>query len=258
MFTRRQLGLLLVVAALGGGAWLFARKPQDVPPKSESQAAIYSICHLNNDIIMLDALRGKTWMLRKVGDGTPAWLTIPRIDSDKEAAQLLEKSVDGTEKVGTNKGSLSIDKILKERGYIEIPLKRLRAGYLCVDLHLEGKKVFLAVDTAAPMTCLDSQRVNHLQLKWQSWNKEEGKEKPNPKMGGDRYCEISKLEIGGSTVGDLMIWSHDMSDINKALKFYSEPLLDGVLGSDTLTRLNAIIDCSAFKLYIRSRQSQKE
>ncbi|HTU22067.1 MAG TPA: aspartyl protease family protein [Gemmataceae bacterium] len=195
-------------------------------------------------------------MLRKVEDGTPTWLPIPQIDSEKEAARLLRKSANSTGKDDKNKGSLPIDKILKERGYIEITLHRLRAGYLCVDVQIEGKKLFLAVDTAAPSTHLDSQRVNHLSLKWQHWNQEEGKEKAGPKRAGD-YCEITKLEIGRLTLGNLLIGSHDLSDINKPLKFYLDPPIDGVLGSDILTKLNTIIDYSTFKLYVCSKDSRE-
>ena len=244
MRNSRQVKLILLAAALGSGALLLAQQTHDLPLKSESQAAAYSICQVNNDVLMLDAQHGKTWMLGKGEDRTPTWLPIPKIDSEKEATQLWRKSAKLPVKDGKNSGSLTIDNLLRERGYVEILLQRLRAGYLCVDLQIEGKKLFLAVDTAAPTTCLDRQRVKHLQLKWQSWHIEEGKEKPDPNWGGD-YCELAKVEIGGLTVGNHGIWSHDLSDINKRLKFYSEPLLDGVLGSDVLTKLNAIIDYSA-------------
>ncbi|HEY7331232.1 MAG TPA: aspartyl protease family protein [Gemmataceae bacterium] len=256
MFSSRHVGLILVVAVLSGGTWLLARKPHDSPPKSANQATVYSISHLNNDVLMLDAIHGKTWILREIEDGMPTWLSLPKIDSDKEAAHLLRKSANPTGKDSKNHDTLSIDRTLKERGYIEVSLRRLRAGYLCVDLQIEGKKVLLAVDTAAPWTHLDSQRVKHLQLKWQPWNKESGKEKASPKIGSD-YCEIAKLEIGGFTVGNLLIGSHDISDINDNLKFYLDPPIDGVLGSDVLTKLNALIDYSTTKLYFRSTEPQK-
>lgn len=256
MFVGRQARLILVVVALGVGTWLLAKPSQDTSTKSGKQPAAYSICNLNNNVLMFDALHGKTWMLRRVEDTMPTWLPIPRIDSEKEAAHLWRKSSDNAVNSGKDRQSLPLDTLLKERGYIGISLNRLKAGYLGVDLAIEGKKVFLAVDTAAPFTHLDVERVKHLKLDWQPYGKKEDKEKSLPTQASS-WCEITKLEIGECNIGRLVIGGHDLSDINKSLKLYFDPQLDGVLGSDVLTKLNAIIDCSTSKLYVRSTEPRK-
>ena len=256
VFIGRQVRLILVIAALCGCTWLLAKPSQDPSSKPGKQPAAYSIHHFNNDALMLDALRGKTWMLRKVEDGTPTWLPIPRIDSEKEVAHLWRKSSDNAANSGKDRQSLPLETLLKERGYIGISLHRLKAGYLGIDLTIEGKKVFLAVDTAAPFTHLDVDRVKHLKLDWQPYEKREGIEKSLPTQASS-CCEITKLEIGGCGLAHLVIGGHDLSDINKSLKLYLDPQLDGVLGSDVLTKLNAIIDYSTCKLYVRSTETRK-
>ncbi len=267
------LGFLSIICLCYGG-WLLARNPPDRSAKSGNQTAIYSLCQSSNGDLLFDSQQGKTWVLRKLENGDPVWLPIPRIDSEKEAAKLWRKSADYAAKVNKKEQSLpinkiseespSIDKMLRDRGYVEIALNRVRTGYFGIDLRIEGKKAFLLVDTGAPATALDRERVKHLQLKWQPWENDDGKEKAKGK-GKEKaaqayenfYCEISKLELGGIDTGHLALWSHDLSDLNKRLKLYLDPQFDGVLGSDVLTKFNAIIDFSTSKLYLHPPGSQE-
>jgi predicted aspartyl protease len=104
---------------------------------------------------MLDAIHGKTWMLRRVADGKPTWLPIQRIESEKEAAQAWQKSSDNSVKAAKTEQSQSLDAFLKERGYVGISLNKLKTGLLCLEQRIEGKKVFLAVDTGSAYTYLE-------------------------------------------------------------------------------------------------------
>ncbi len=252
MNLSREVRLVLIIAALGAGTWLLAQSSPNPPPKSERQSAGFSLCNHNNDVLMLDGIHGKTWMLRKVEAGKPTWIPIPRIDSEKEAAQAWQKSSDNAVKVGKTEQPLSLDAFLTERGYAGIPLCKLRTGLLCIEPRVEGRKVFLAVDSGSTYTYLDKQRVKHLQLQWQSFGNESDKA-GNLTAPFNSWCQVTKFEVAGSEIGRIIIGANDLSDINNSLKSYMDPQIDGLLGSDILSKLNAMIDYSTTKLYIRMR-----
>jgi hypothetical protein len=148
-----------------------------------------------------------------------------------------------------------LDKVLKERGYVGVSLDRLKAGYLGIEARIDSKKVYMMLDTGAPVTHLDLERTKPLKLKWQPLNNGEVGDKSA--VGTSSFCEITQLEVGGHEIRRLMVGGHDTSEINKALKLYLDPSIDGELGSDVLTKLNAIIDYSTLKLYLLSLDAQK-
>lgn len=251
MSHNSRVGLVLAISALIGSTWLFAQPSQDSRSKIEEQPVAYSVSNLDKELLMLDLFRGKTWMLRRLEDGKPTWLPIPKIDSEEDAAPFWRKSSNYLVGVGSDGGHSPLNILLKAQGFREVPLARLRAGYLGVEVRIEGKKVYLMLDTGAPVTHLDLERTKHLQLKWQSWDEGAGKK---PSASSPRsVCEISKLEVGGLEVSRLVVGGHDESEMNKVLKAYMDPLLDGELGSDVLAKLNGVIDYSTLKLYIRPR-----
>lgn len=254
MSTKTRIGLLLTIATLGGSTWLLAQASQQSPPKPGGQPIVYSVSNLENETLMLNSVRGKTWMLRRMEDGKPTWFPIPRIDSEEDAKQMWRKSSEYNVKANHKAGQIPLDMLMKEQGFQGIRLDRLRAGYLALEVRVEGKKVYLMLDTGAPVTHLDLERTKHLQLKWQSLD--DGDRKKPAATSPRAFCEISKLEIGGLEVRRLVIGGHDESEMNKVLKSYMDPLLDGELGSDVLTKLNAIIDYSTLQLYIRRPASR--
>lgn len=255
MSAKSKLALIFTVTVLGCGTWLLAQRSQDSPPKSGGEPTVYSICNPSNDVLMLDALRGKTWILRRRENGKPTWLPVPRIDSEKEATQSWQKGSNYVSKDKINGKALPVETLLKERGYVAVPLKLLNTGHLCLNVQIEGRKVFVAVDTGAPFTHLDSERVKHLQLKWQPYVKEgDGKA---PKTQANSWCEVRHFEIGGFDLGPIILWGNDLSDINSGIILYRVPQIDGLLGADVLSDLKAIIDYSTRNLYIRVNDSQK-
>src|SRR5438309_331406 len=54
-------------------------------------------------------------------------------------------------------GQAPLAQLLTKRGYIEVPLTRLRDGYLIVPARINGKAARLLVDTGAACTFLDSE-----------------------------------------------------------------------------------------------------
>src|SRR5690242_15543225 len=107
MCRRLVVMSLAVIVSFISGTWLVAQKSQDPPPKPEHPPAIYSIYKSGNDDLLLDTLRGKTWLLRRLDAGDLAWLPIQRIDSEKEATQLWRKSTNRIIEIGKSETPFS-------------------------------------------------------------------------------------------------------------------------------------------------------
>ncbi len=147
--ARRTSCLLLCILFLGCGSWLLAQHSPTLQTTAEGSAAKYTICNTGPCTLMFEPGRGKTWMLRKLDSGEPNWLPIPRIDSEKEAAALWRKSANFPAEAGKKDQPSSMDQILKNWGYVDIPLDRLNAGYLGIPVRIDGKNVYLMLDTGA-------------------------------------------------------------------------------------------------------------
>jgi predicted aspartyl protease len=140
---------------------------------------------------------------------------------------------------------------LEADGYVVVQLDRLRAGYLAGEARLEGKPLYLVVDSGAPFTALDPKRIAKFGLKppkhettldWVhgSW--------PN--------LEILTLELGGIKAGRLMAFAYDpIQVINEGP---GDRRGDGLLGLNAMDRYGAIIDLSTDRLYLHSKVHRPE
>jgi len=75
--------------------------------------------------------------------------------------------------------------------------------------------------------------------------------------GTDSLAAIDNLEIGGIEMGRMVVGGHDLSDVNKIVKAYLDPLIDGEVGADVLDKYGALVDFSVPELYLRPRKSGK-
>jgi hypothetical protein len=257
--SRQRMFLTLVIGFLVFSGWLLALQSKDTSPKPEHPTVKYVVQQTGNGALMLDPLHGKTWMLRREDNGNALWLPIPRIDSEKEAVPLWPKTeaynLGGLKK---NEQPRSVSTLLKERGYVNISLDKLNCGYIGVQMRINGEKVYLILDSGQPVTHLDPERTKQLQLKWAPVDKEGAKNNPRAAAATtDCLATVNSLEIGNIKSGRMLVGGHDLSEVNKALKAYLDPPIDGELGSDVMAKYGAIIDFAALELYLRPKKTEK-
>ncbi len=252
----QRVSLIVVIVSLAFGSWLLALRSQDVSPKPENSNTRYIVQHAGDCALMLDPHHGKTWMLRRQDNGNAIWLPILKIDSEKEASQLWLKTAPyNLAGLWRNERPREISTLLKEYGYEKILLEKFNCGYIGIRMQINEKKVHLILDSGQPVTHLDPERTKHLQLKWKAVGKEEEKNKPRGAASTTDYAAtISSLEVGGIKSGEMLVGGHDLSDVNRTLKAYFDPPIDGELGSDVLMKYRAIIDFSTLDLYLRPRK----
>jgi predicted aspartyl protease len=247
--THRSICAILAAALVAAGVWVAVPPARTAPPADADPPLALS--PVGDSAVLVDRVGGKSWLLHRRGDGEAAWLPIPRLDSDAEAARW-RKAGRPDVPPATGGGAPGAADLLKRQGYVAVPLDRLTSGYVAVAARINDKKVYLVVDSGAPNTHLDRERTGRLELKW----KEAGGKAPLP--AGQRasgVCVLEGLEVGPCRVGRLVVGAHDLSHINQALEPYFDPPVDGVLGTDVLIRHGAVIDYPASVLFLRARHA---
>lgn len=255
---RRLLLIVVLIGSLIIGRSFLIGKPQKAPRIQENSSPPYAVQQVGEATLLLDSFQGKTWMLRRQEEGKGGWLPISKIDSEKEASQLWRKTtLYPLRNVKEDDPTKSFSSLLMKRGYICVPLDKLRIGYYGIQVRINGKRVFLILDSGQPITHLDLVRTKHLQLKW---NALENRAEKNVKSAGsttDSLSTIEDLEIGDLKMGPMGVGGHDLSEVNKIVQAYADPLIDGELGSDVLAKYSAIVDFSVPELYLRPRKTGK-
>jgi hypothetical protein len=144
-----------------------------------------------------------------------------------------------------------VEQLMKQKGYSSIPLERVRAGYLTVQVTVAGQKLRLVLDTGAPRTVLDPERVKAANLEWKTISSD----RPGGNNTGPETWELAKIDgidFEGFKTGALEVGVHHLLDINNSLGSVGDPPVDGLLGGNVLTAYSARIDYETLRLFLRS------
>jgi hypothetical protein len=107
----------------------------------------------------------------------------------------------------------------------------------------------LIVDTGAPITHLDRERVAGSALRWDAhYNDLEN-------LRVVRTAQVDAIEIGAFSVGRLRVGEHSLCDVNRVRRSRLDPPVDGLLGADVLGSCGAIIDYSSECIFLVHRDS---
>lgn len=144
----------------------------------------------------------------------------------------------------------TLSEALAASGYSSIPLKRLRIGVETVALRINGQMGLFVLDTGASLTVIDSRRL--------------------AKFGIDSGAPLNSTTAIGAGGGVLVssygvktigfgnhiysidrISAADMSAVNASFVKDTGISVDGVLGHDVLSHLDAVIDLGSGRLFLR-------
>jgi hypothetical protein len=130
---------------------------------------------------------------------------------------------------------------LESRGYVCIPLTRLKSEHLVLSVKCGTESLILLLDTGAPFTQFDPERVRRLRIDWL----------PDREEFGQFYFYAEKLAIGKTETGRLLIGNYNVSFLNVHNARYGDAPIDGLLGADILRAHSAIIDHAGARLFLR-------
>jgi hypothetical protein len=214
--------------------------------QGDPSGALRPVKEADNSTILRNDTSGGTWtQFRR--DGFAVWSPLPRLQKSGTAtSRVIDNAPHG--RAMSSPRAVLLRKVLEQDGYSRVKLDRLKCGYLAVKTVVNGKSLYLAIDTGAPNTTLDPKRAEHLALPWQFYKFTDRPD--DPAQEWSRFSHIDSIEFGAFRHGKLRVGGHDMSEINRRLEYYMDPQLDGVIGADLLETGLAILDYKTYDLYL--------
>lgn len=133
--------------------------------------------------------------------------------------------------------------------YLQLPLKRMRTGHLCLQLQINGFSGRFLVDSGASKSCVSFQLQEAFQLTTNA-----------PAIaaagaGTDKLhaqpTKASNIQFKQIPLGRLSFLLLDMEAINATLMEEGEQPIDGILGADFLRKKSAVITYKPNRLYLK-------
>ena len=144
--------------------------------------------------------------------------------------------------------SKTLNKFLKESGYIAVKLNFLKTKHYSLEAKINGINGKFILDTGASNSCI----CTSLENKFKAISKE-SKEKASSATSQMTHTKISKsntIQIG-NWKNTINLITFNMNHINKALSEKKVDPIDGIVGADVLKKSRAIIDYKFNKLYLK-------
>jgi hypothetical protein len=142
-----------------------------------------------------------------------------------------------------------LERILGEKKYIKIPLKKIATNHLELKAKINGIKGRFILDTGASNSCVGLDAIVHFNL-----IAEESETKAAGAGAINMETQISKnnnLKIGKWSTHKLNLVLFDLSHVNTALTDHNAKEVAGIIGADILQKGKAFIDYNKNVLYLR-------
>ena len=144
--------------------------------------------------------------------------------------------------------SKTLNKFLKESGYISVKLNFLKTKHYSLEADINGINGRFILDTGASNSCVCTTLENNFNII----------SKETIEKASSATSEISNAKISKNNTIQIGKWENkinlitfDMSQINHALNEKKINSVSGIIGADILKKSKAILDYNKNKLYIK-------
>jgi|TARA_B100001059_G_scaffold72012_1_gene69143 shikimate 5-dehydrogenase len=144
--------------------------------------------------------------------------------------------------------SKTLNKFLKESGYISVKLNFLKTKHYYLEANINGINGKFILDTGASNSCICSSLENKFKT-----ISMENKEKASSATSQMTHTKISKsntIQIG-KWEDKINLITFDMSHINNVLSEKKINPIDGIIGADILKKSKAILDYNLNNLHLK-------
>jgi len=142
-----------------------------------------------------------------------------------------------------------LKKLLKEKKYIKIKLKKMITNHLELDASINGVKGKFILDTGASNSCVGSNLVDYFKLDAQeSETKAAGAGATDMET---QQSENNSLKIGDWKTNKCHLVLFSLVHVNSALIQHNADEVHGIIGADVLRAGKALIDYNKNLLYLK-------
>ena len=142
----------------------------------------------------------------------------------------------------------TLSTLLRRKGYVRIPLKKVSSGHYICKLVLNGIPGVFIVDSGASHTCVALDKEAHFSL-----NSTKAEKQAASASSADmdtRESAENHLRIGNWEQSKQELILFDMTTVNEALAQCNEETVDGILGADVMHQAKAVLDYRRSGLYL--------
>jgi hypothetical protein len=144
--------------------------------------------------------------------------------------------------------SLTLNKFLKDSGYVSVKLHFLKTKHYSLTAIINGKSGRFILDTGASNSCICTTLENNFNII----------SKETPEKASSATSEIDNTKISKNNTIQIGKWENkinlitfDMSHINHALNEKKINSVSGIIGADVLKKSKAILDYKSNKLFLK-------
>jgi hypothetical protein len=144
--------------------------------------------------------------------------------------------------------STTLNKFLKEYGYLAVKLQFLKTKHYSLEVKINGKSGRFILDTGASNSCI----CISLEEKFKVISKDSkvkassaNSEMTNTKISKNNTIQIGKWE------NKINLITFNMIYINNALNEKKIDSVSGIIGADVLKKSKAVLDYKSNKLYLK-------
>ena len=144
--------------------------------------------------------------------------------------------------------SLTLNKFLKESGYVSVKLNFLKTKHYSLKANINGINGKFILDTGASNSCVCTSLENNFNIT----------SKETIEKATSATSEISNTKISKNNTIQIGKWKNkinlitfDMCYINQALYEKKIDSVSGIIGADILKKSKAILDYKSNKLYLK-------
>jgi clan AA aspartic protease (TIGR02281 family) len=161
----------------------------------------------------------------------------------------LTPSTGGIDRSQRTTSSSAINSVLRDRGYVGIPTRRLKSGHYQAMAEVDGQRLSLIIDSGASTSILDNGSAVRLGLSLRrSRTRVSGLGAPAQRALSARLDDV---RLGALRLDSLPVMVLDLSHVNQSLQDEGIELADGVIGADFLAERQAVLDFTSGVLYLR-------
>ena len=144
--------------------------------------------------------------------------------------------------------STTLNKFLKDTGYISVKLDFLKTKHYSLEVKINGIKGKFILDTGASNSCI----CTTLESNFNIISKEtiEKASSATSEIGNTKISKNNTIQIG-KWENKINLLTFDMSHINHALNEKKINSVSGIIGADVLKKSKAILDYKSNKLYLK-------
>jgi hypothetical protein len=143
----------------------------------------------------------------------------------------------------------SLKKLLKEKKYIKIKLKKIVTNHLELDASINGITGKFILDTGASNSCVGLDLVEYFKLEAQeSEIKAAGAGATDMET---QQSENNTLKIGNWKTNKFHLVLFSLTHVNTALTQHNADEVHGIIGADILESGKAFIDYDKYVLYLK-------